>query len=65
MCIYSGPRAQALRHGSPVRSPNDMALRKIIEEKTKLEGEMVSFRTQLRSLQKEKDSHDDVVSDAM
>ncbi|XP_035826356.1 trichohyalin [Aplysia californica] len=55
------PRAQSLRNGSPSRSPNDMAIRKIIEEKTKIEGELVTIRTQLRSLQKEKDSHDDVV----
>ncbi|RUS85459.1 hypothetical protein EGW08_006792 [Elysia chlorotica] len=56
------PRAQTLRNGSPVRSSNDMALRKIIEEKTKIEGELVQMRTQLRSVQKEKDSHDEVAS---
>ena len=59
--LPAGPRAQSLRNGSPVRSSNDMALRKIIEEKTKIEGELVQMRSQLRSVQKEKDSYDEVV----
>lgn len=58
----AGPSSLSLRNASPSRTSNDMALRKIIEDKTKLEGELVNMRTQLRSLQKEKDGHDSVVS---
>ncbi|KAL8587363.1 hypothetical protein ACOMHN_045610 [Nucella lapillus] len=45
-----------MRPASPLRSSNDMALRKVIEEKTKLETEMIHFRGQIRSLRNEKEA---------
>ncbi|XP_076451851.1 uncharacterized protein LOC143287616 isoform X2 [Babylonia areolata] len=45
-----------MRPASPLRSPNDVALRKVIEEKTKLETEMISLRGQIRSLRNEKEA---------
>ncbi|XP_055865056.1 putative leucine-rich repeat-containing protein DDB_G0290503 isoform X3 [Biomphalaria glabrata] len=44
------------------RSSSDVMLRKVIEDKTKIEGELVQLKSQMRSLQNEKDGHDDVVN---
>ncbi|XP_070207439.1 putative leucine-rich repeat-containing protein DDB_G0290503 isoform X2 [Littorina saxatilis] len=44
-----------IRPSSPMRS-NDVALRKVIEDKTKIEGEMLQLRTQLRSSGNEKEA---------
>ncbi|XP_059167417.1 myosin-6-like [Physella acuta] len=54
------PKSKALKGGSPSRS-SDMTLRKIIEDKTKIEGELVQLKAQMREMQREKDAHDDVV----
>ncbi|BFZ23926.1 hypothetical protein BsWGS_26965 [Bradybaena similaris] len=50
------------RRGSLSRTPSDLTLRKIIEDKTKVESEVIQLKAQLRALQKENDSHDSVVA---
>lgn len=50
------------RPSSPHRNPNDVALRKVIEEKTKIEGEMLSLRTQIRTIRTEKEAVEEDVS---
>ena len=41
-----------------------MALRKVIEDKTKLEGEMIQLRGQIRSLRNEKEAAEEEVGAA-
>lgn len=45
--VFSG------RPPSPARSPNDLAIRNIIQEKTKIESELVQIKSQHRSTQNE------------
>ncbi|XP_069122035.1 putative leucine-rich repeat-containing protein DDB_G0290503 isoform X3 [Argopecten irradians] len=51
----SDSRASTPRVGgrppSPGRMPNDVALRNIIQEKTKLEGELLTLKSQIRTLE--------------
>lgn len=51
-----------MRPSSPLRSPNDVALRKVIEDKTKIEGDMIQMRSQVRSLRNEKEAAEEEVS---
>ncbi|XP_025082081.1 trichohyalin-like isoform X2 [Pomacea canaliculata] len=44
---------------SPMRSSNDVALRKVIEEKTKVEGEIITLRTEIRLLRNEKENQEE------
>lgn len=44
-----------------MRSSNDVALRKVIEEKTKVEGEIVTLRTEIRLLRNEKENQEEEV----
>ena len=41
------------RPPSPARSPNDLAIRNIIQEKTKIESELVQIKSQHRTVQNE------------
>ena len=50
------------RPSSPFRSPNDVALRKVIEDKTKIEGDMIQMRSEVRSLRNEKEAAEELVS---
>ena len=61
LCVtLPGPRLEVVRT-EVVRSPSpglgrtttDVALRKVIEEKTKIEGELVSLTSKVRSLENE------------
>ncbi|XP_061189899.1 girdin-like isoform X2 [Saccostrea echinata] len=45
--VFSG------RPPSPARSPNDIAIRNIIQEKTKIESELVQIKSQSRTVQNE------------
>ncbi|XP_062611225.1 girdin-like isoform X3 [Saccostrea cucullata] len=45
--VFSG------RPPSPARSPNDLAIRNIIQEKTKIESELVQIKSQSRTVQNE------------
>lgn len=45
--VFSG------RPPSPARSPNDLAIRNIIQEKTKIESELVQIKSQHRTTQNE------------
>nr|XP_022337051.1 trichohyalin-like isoform X2 [Crassostrea virginica] len=45
--VFSG------RPPSPARSPNDLAIRNIIQEKTKIESELVQIKSQHRTVQNE------------
>ncbi|KAK6177611.1 hypothetical protein SNE40_015676 [Patella caerulea] len=47
------PRTIVNRPPSPARSSSDLQLRKIIEDKTKLEGELISLRSKIRVLEDE------------
>lgn len=55
-----------LRPSSPSvpRSPNDVAIRKVIEEKTKIEGEMIHLRTQIRTLRGEREAAEEEMKKA-
>lgn len=44
-----------------MRSSNDVALRKVIEEKTKVEGEIITLRTEIRLLRNEKENQEEEV----
>ncbi|KAH9492500.1 hypothetical protein Btru_025998, partial [Bulinus truncatus] len=55
-------KVKGLRSGSPARSSSDIMLRKVIEDKTKIESELVQLKTQMRTIQREKESHDEVVN---
>ena len=51
------PRASPRqRPPSPARSPSDVALRQIIAEKTKLEGEILGFKQKIRANETEVDT---------
>ncbi|XP_076472299.1 uncharacterized protein LOC143301792 [Babylonia areolata] len=52
------------RPSSPLRSPHDVALRKVIEDKTKLEGEMIQLRSQIRALRDQKEAMEEQVKKA-
>ncbi|ESO99460.1 hypothetical protein LOTGIDRAFT_231081 [Lottia gigantea] len=56
------PRTLFNRPPSPARTSSDLQLRKIIEDKTKLEAELISLRSQIRTLEEEKRNKDNEVS---
>ena len=52
--LFLDPRASPRqRPPSPARSPNDVALRQIIGEKTKLEGEILGYKQKIRTFENE------------
>ena len=48
--VISDPKASPRqRPASPARSPNDVALRQIIQEKTKLEAEILGYKHKIKT----------------
>ena len=61
--VFIDPRASPRgRPPSPARSPSDVALRQIIAEKTKLEGEILGYKQKLRNSDGEIDTLKEKVS---
>ena len=63
MLLFIDPKASPRqRPPSPARSPNDVALRQIIAEKTKLEGESLGYKSKIKTLEGEVESLKEKVS---